>query len=69
MSDEQRMIKKLEKYVRAADIFRIYENEAGIAFLDSSLVNDLGHYSVIGRCPYLSLAKKEGVLEVNGEPE
>lgn len=69
MSDEQRMIKKLERYVRAADIFRIYENEAGIAFLDSSLVNDLGHYSIIGRCPYLGLAKKEGVLEVNGEPE
>lgn len=69
MSNNQRMIKKLEKYMGAADIFRIYDNEAGIAFLDSSLVNDLGHYSVIGRCPYLRLVKDGEVFTVNGKTE
>lgn len=57
MYKNQRRIKELTPYIPAADIFRIYEREPGAAFLDSSLVNELGHYSVIGRCPYLKLVK------------
>ena len=51
------------------DIFRIYEGEPGAAFLDSSLVNELGHYSVIGRCPYLKLVKDGENFTINGRPE
>ena len=57
MYRDHRIIKKLDTYIPAAEIFRIYEKELGAAFLDSSLVNDLGRYSVIGRCPYLKLVK------------
>ena len=57
MYKNQRRIKELTPYIPAVDIFRIYEREPGVAFLDSSLVNELGHYSVIGRCPYLKLVK------------
>ena len=57
MSSMRRVVKKLDRYVCAADVFGIYEDEIGIAFLDSSLVNNLGHYSIIGRCPYLRLVK------------
>ena len=47
MYNNQRIIKELKPYIPVADIFRIYEKEAGCAFLDSSLVNDLGRYSMI----------------------
>ena len=36
MYNNQRIIKELKPYIPAADIFRIYEKEAGCAFLDSS---------------------------------
>ena len=62
MYKNQRRIKELTPYIPAVDIFRIYEREPGAAFLDSSLVNELGHYSVIGRCPYLKLVKDGGFL-------
>lgn len=62
MYKNQRIIKELTPYIPAVDIFRIYEKEPGSAFLDSSLVNELGHYSVIGRCPYLKLVKTERFL-------
>ena len=69
MSSMRRVLKKLDRYVSAADVFGIYEDETGIAFLDSSLVNNLGHYSIIGRCPYLRLVKNGDAFEVNGDSE
>lgn len=69
MSSMRRVLKKLDRYVCAADVFGIYEDETGIAFLDSSLVNNLGHYSIIGRCPYLRLVKNGDAFEVNGDSE
>lgn len=69
MYNDQRIIKELKPYIPAADIFRIYEKEEGCAFLDSSLVNELGRYSVIGRHPYLKLVKDGGTFTVNGKPE
>lgn len=69
MSSMRRVLKKLDRYVCAADVFEIYEEETGIAFLDSSLVNNLGHYSIIGRCPYLRLVKNGDAFEVNGDSE
>lgn len=69
MYKNQRRIKELTPYIPAVDIFRIYEREPGVAFLDSSLVNELGHYSVIGRCPYLKLVKDGENFTINGRPE
>lgn len=69
MYRDHRIIKKLDTYIPAAEIFRIYEKELGAAFLDSSLVNDLGRYSVIGRCPYLKLVKDGETFTINGRPE
>lgn len=69
MYKNQRRIKELTPYISAVDIFRIYEREPGAAFLDSSLVNELGHYSVIGRCPYLKLVKDGENFTINGRPE
>ena len=69
MYRDHRIIKELNTYIPAAEIFRIYEKEPGAAFLDSSLVNDLGRYSVIGRVPYLKLVKDGEIFTVNGKAE
>ena len=69
MYRKQRIIKELTLYVPTAEIFRIYEKEPGAAFLDSSLVNELGRYSVIGKCPYLKLIKDGNIFTVNGKVE
>ncbi len=69
MYKNQRIIKELTPYIPAADIFRIYEKEPGVAFLDSSLVNELGRYSMIGRNPYLKLVKDGEAFTINGKTE
>ena len=65
MYEKQRVIKELEEYISAADIFQILKKEKDLAFLDSSLVNQLGRYSVIGRKPYLKLVKDGGKFYIN----
>ena len=52
MYQKQRIIKELKPYIPAAEIFPIYMEEADAIFLDSSLVNDLGRYSIIGSSIY-----------------
>lgn len=69
MYRKQRKIKQLPYYIPTAEIFKLYEKEPLCAFLDSSLVNDLGQYSVIGRCPYLKLVKDGGNFWINGKLE
>ena len=69
MYRKQRKIKELPYYIPTAEIFQLYEKESSCAFLDSSLVNDLGKYSVIGRCPYLKLVKDGDDFWINGKPE
>ena len=69
MYRKQRKIKQLPYYIPTAEIFKLYEKEPLCAFLDSSLVNDLGQYSVIGRCPYLKLVKDGGNFWINGKQE
>lgn len=62
------IVKQLEKYVSLAAIFqagRFYESKDA-AFLDSSLENKLGRYSILGLWPYLKLIKGES-FTVNGE--
>lgn len=69
MYQKQRKIKKLDAYIPAAELFRIYQKEEGCVFLDSSLVNQLGHYSIIARCPYLKLEKDQERFLINGKEE
>lgn len=69
MYRKQRKIKQLPYYIPTTEIFQLYENEPACAFLDSSLVNDLGQYSVIGRCPYLKLVKDGNNFWINGKQE
>lgn len=69
MYEKQRVIKELEEYISAADIFQILKKEKDLAFLDSSLVNQLGRYSVIGRKPYLKLVKDGGKFYINNIEE
>ena len=69
MYQKQRKIKKLDIYTSAAELFRIYQKEEECVFLDSSLVNHLGKYSIIGRCPYLKLVKDGEIFTINGLEE
>ena len=69
MYQKQRKIKKLDIYTPAAELFRIYQKEEECVFLDSSLVNHLGKYSIIGRCPYLKLVKDGEIFTINGLEE
>ena len=64
---ETRQIKELKPYVPAAEICRIYEETEDVAFLDSSLENELGQYSILGLHPYLKLVKEEDGYTVNGK--
>lgn len=69
MYQTQRKRKKLDSYIPAAELFRIYQEEKDCVFLDSSLVNQFGRYSIIGRCPYLKLVKDGEIFTINGMEE
>lgn len=60
-----RTIRVIEKYPPLCQIFEQYEKEPMAVFLDSSLENHLGRYSIVGLFPYLSLIKGE-TFTVNG---
>ena len=66
--NEKRVIRKLETYIPAAQIFRILESQKDAVFLDSSLENQLGQYSIIGLQPWMKVEKTEEGLRVNGDP-
>lgn len=63
------MVRKLPFYRALADVFGKYRDQEMAVFLDSSLENDLGRYSVIGLNPYLVLKEEDGVFYRNGKPE
>ena len=63
-------VKKLEKYIDIYDIFRILMSQDNfkdnkISFLDSSLKNKYGKYSIIGINPYLELKEKDNKFYIN----
>ena len=64
-----RVIKQLTPYIPAAQIFSLFAHEKDCAFLDSSLVNQLGRYSILGLYPYLQLKKTKDAFTVNGKPK
>lgn len=63
----QTVVKKLGQYRPLHEIFELFKEEDQAVFLDSSLQNDLGQFSIIGRKPYLSL-KQDKILYINGQP-
>lgn len=64
-----RVIKELTPYIPVAQVFPLFAHEKDCAFLDSSLVNQLGRYSILGLYPYLQLKKTTDAFTVNGKPE
>ena len=65
MQNTNTIIKKLDMYIPAAKIFQVLPTEEKAICLDTSLVNELGHYSIIGRKPYLKLEQREDRLYIN----
>lgn len=54
----KRITFELAHYVPAAEVFQLVGREPGCAFLDSSLVNELGRWSILGLRPYKTLIKE-----------
>ena len=69
MYNTKRIIRELTPYRSTAEIFQILGEERDSVFLDSSLVNDLGKYSIIGRNPYLKLLKDGDRFFINNIEE
>lgn len=62
-------IHKTDFYQKAEDIFELFKEEPMAIFLDSSLENSLGQYSVIGLRPYLILKEEDGIFYENDIPQ
>ncbi|MDR3090445.1 MAG: aminodeoxychorismate synthase component I [Desulfobulbaceae bacterium] len=60
------IIRKREVYQPIDQIFARFAHSQDVAFLNSSLENNLGRYSIIGLNPYLKLVKGEK-FTINGE--
>lgn len=60
-------VKQMDYYVPSDVIYEKFSEEPMAVFLDSSLHNELGGYSIIGLHPYLVLKEMNQVLYVNGE--
>ena len=60
-------ITKATKYLPCSEIFHTLYQEPMAAFLDSSLQNELGRYSIIGISPYHVLKETNGLLYINDE--
>ena len=61
-----RLIEELKSYPPIHKIFELFKDEKNAVFLDSSLQNRLGNYSIIGLHPYLELVNGK-TFTVNGE--
>ena len=55
----KRVTVELERYGPASEVFHLAAKEPGCAFLDSSLVNELGRWSILGLRPYKTLIKEQ----------
>lgn len=62
-------IEKLDYPISCETIFDAFYQEDMAVFLDSSLKNKLGRYSIIGLSPYMILKENDGILYVNGKAE
>lgn len=72
-----RLIQEFKQYPAIHRIFSLVQDQEDAAFLDSSLKNQLGRYSIIGLSPYLKLVQRapgqegrqetDGLFTVNGQ--
>ncbi|MDO5649844.1 MAG: aminodeoxychorismate synthase component I [Gallicola sp.] len=62
-------IKKLKVYKQIKDFLPLYEHKKNTIFLDSSLQNEYGAYSILGLSPSIILEEKDGNLFENGTPK
>lgn len=62
------IIKELTNYKPASKIFQLFYDDHNAVFLDSSLENKMGRYSIIGINGYHSLMLKDGVFTIDGTP-
>ena len=62
-------IREIREYPPIHVLFSGWKEEKDIVFLDSSLENRLGRYSIIGRRPYQKLVQREDGFYVNGEKQ
>lgn len=69
MYNKRRIIKEMKPARGAAELYTYFAGTDDSVFLDSSLVNKLGRYSVIGAVPYLKLVKEDNNFYINGEKE
>ena len=69
MYNKRRIIKEMKPARGAAELYTYFAGTDDSVFLDSSLVNKLGRYSVIGAVPYLKLVKEGNGFYINGEKE
>lgn len=69
MYNKLRIIKEMKPARGAAELYTYFAGTDDSVFLDSSLVNKLGRYSVIGAVPYLKLVKEGNNFYINGEKE
>ena len=69
MYNKRRIIKEMKPARGAAELYTYFAGTDDSVFLDSSLVNKLGRYSVIGAVPYLKLVKEGNGFYSNGEKE
>lgn len=69
MYNKRRIIKEMKPARGAAELYTYFAGTDDSVFLDSSLVNKLGRYSVIGAVPYLKLVKEGNGFYINDEKE
>ena len=69
MYNKKRVIKELKPARPAEELFRYFAGVKDSVFLDSSLVNKLGRYSIIGVYPYLKLRKDDSGFYINDQLE
>lgn len=62
-----RIIRELKDYPPLFEIFGLVREREDAVFLDSSLQNEMGRFSIVGLNPYLKLEKGEA-FTVNGTP-
>ena len=59
------LIQEFEQYPPIDQIFALVHDREDAVFLDSSMTNQLGRFSIIGLNPYLKLVKG-GAFTING---
>ncbi len=62
------LVQELPFYKKTSDLFQLYAQNPQAIFLDSSLQNELGRYSIICLNPYLTVKEEDGICYCNGLP-